>query len=121
MLSPSMALFLAGYPHGARQIWTGKRCRRAQLDPEAWLVTRCRSLGVQGLEEVRCGPCRLSCQVLCLVKVTPGRLYVGPFTKWSQEEEVLFQYLGCPSDAFSHSIEAMRILPDAPPHQHHVG
>ena len=50
-----------------------------------------------------------------MVKVTPGCLYVGPFTKWSQEEEVLFRYFGCPSDAFSHNIEAMRMLPDAAP------
>ena len=53
--------------------------------------------------------------MLCLVKVTPGRLCLGPFTRWSQEEEVLFRYFGCPSDAFSHSIEAMRMLPDAAP------
>ena len=28
---------------------------------------------------------------------------------------MLFRYFGCPSDAFSHSIEAMRMLPDAAP------
>ena len=114
--SPKQVLALISYPYGSRRInlrqedaiatRAGGVVRRLQCKfsdaDEAWLRGRGGAAEAEALKLSRSS--RDAYRLEGFVLVQPGRVSCGTLSEWDREEDMLFEYLCRPRDAFSVQI-----------------
>ena len=100
-------VLIAGYADGRRRAQQEDKRAQLYLPKRTFLKERVERHGLHHLRlynRSSADPGYLSdghCRISTCVKVKFGSEYRGPLTNWSQEDFMLWEYYGCPLDAWS--------------------